>query len=136
MLFALLAVLPFSAQAQMYEGCTYETQITHGDKFNSSGVDLRKLKGRAAVAAILRQNRANTVKAYGLEGSDACLASKSDRALFEKLILNSRITTGAANTIIHGTPRIRVDLSVGPRGEDLLEVQILRSQPSYRGVVH
>lgn len=142
-LLAFLAALPFSAQAQaqaqVYDGCEYYATIKPGDKFNSSGMDLRKLKGRAAVAAILRQNRANEAETYGFEGTDACMAKKSDRAFFEQMVLNSHISQSAANAIIYGTPHVRVQLSVGPRGQDVLEVEVLKVAPkskSYSGVVY
>lgn len=129
-LVAATALAPLMAHAQ-YRGnvdtygpdCSYRARILPHDKYNSSGMDLRRLRGNAAVAAILRQNRANEVKAMGRDAG-SCLSSYEERANFERLIKASRISSSARNAIINGTPAIRVDVYYGPRGNDYIEVSI------------
>lgn len=86
---------------------SYTARLSSRDHFNSNGERLR------APAAIIRQDRANFY-VYGIrdeeDEGDSFFSAKSNRARLEQLLDNGRTTRQAANSVVNGTPLIRVDI--------------------------
>lgn len=93
--------------------CSYTAQISESDKYNSSGKHLAVTYTKATVAGILRQDRANFY-VYGIRDAhdteDCTMSSKSQRAIFEKLLNNSDIPQSFIRKVIDGNPIIDIRL--------------------------
>jgi hypothetical protein len=86
---------------------SYTARLGARDHFNSNGQRLQE------PAEIIRQDRANYY-VYGLRDSedqpDSFFSIKENRARLEQLLANGRTTREAINSIVNGTPLIRVDI--------------------------
>jgi len=93
--------------------CSYTAQISDADKYNSSGVYLANSYNKASVAGILRQERANFY-VYGIrdhyDTADCTMNQKNQRAIFERLLNNSRIPPNFIRQVIDGNPIIDIHL--------------------------
>jgi len=118
MLFASLLVATF-ADAK-YIG-TYYAKLGVLDHFNSHGTRLTK------AAAIIRQDRYNfhirNIK-DSLDTWDAFFDSKRNRELLEKMLSRGNASSSALNSIVNGTPLIKVTIY-----DDHINVKVLKSAP-------
>lgn len=93
--------------------CSYTTQISEHNKRNSSGVWLAKGYNKQSVAAILRQDRADYYQFNvrdDYDTADCVMHSKQQRAVFEKLLNNSKISNEFIRAVVDGYPVIDIDL--------------------------
>lgn len=93
--------------------CSYTAQISDHNKYNSSGSRLATGYNKSSVAAILRQDRADYY-VFGvrdpLDTGDCVMHSKQQRAIFERLLNNSKIGKDFIRAIVDGNPVVDIDL--------------------------
>lgn len=101
---------------------SYTARLGYNDHYNSYGSRLNK------VAGIIRQDRANYHKFHRRDAADTWdrfFSSKSNRATMERMIRRGYISRSARNSIIYGTPTVRVDLYEGYNGGDYVKIHII-----------
>lgn len=116
----LAALAPTAASAQQLVE-SYVARLSAKDHFNSSGERL------TSAAAIIRQDRANYHR-FGLrdpeDEGDRFFASASNRAIMERLLENGEASGDVIDTIVNGTPRIRVDIFRRADGGNFIRVRV------------
>ena len=94
--------------------CVYQAEISVDDKYNSSGEFLETGYTKNAVAAVIRQDRANFYKFNpGGDPNDSpgCVfQSQNRRAYLEKLVRKSRLSPQVIRRIIDENPVIEVQV--------------------------
>jgi len=101
---------------------SYTAKLSYKDHHNSGGSRLTK------VAGIIRQDRANFHKFHRRDSADTWdrfFSSKSNRATMERMIRRGSISGSARNTIIYGTPTIKVRIYNGYGNGDYVKINIL-----------
>lgn len=116
----LAALAPTAASAQQLVE-SYVARLSAKDHFNSSGERL------TSAAAIIRQDRANYHR-FGLrdpeDEDDRFFASASNRAIMERLLENGEASGDVIDSIVNGTPRIRVDIFRRADGGNFIRVRV------------
>lgn len=102
---ATLAAASNIASAQPID--TYRARLSKQDHYNSSGEAL------ITAAAIIRQDRANFFIFGKLDPEDefdVYFSDKGNRARLEKMLIRGSISDKDLDSILNGTPLIRVDI--------------------------
>lgn len=102
---AAFAVFANNALAQPID--TYKARLSKQDHYNSSGEEL------ISAAAIIRQDRANFYvfgKIDPEDEHDNFFNNKANRARLEKMLSRGSISDSDAESIMKGTPLIRIDI--------------------------
>lgn len=123
-LIASLLVLAVPSYASTYL-CSYTTRISDSDKVNSSGASLAKNYSNAAVANILRQDRANfyVLNQQDTEDEADCLFdSKPARAAMQKSLTSGSLPQYAKKIIVDSHPLLDIDIY-----DDYIDVKIIES---------
>lgn len=105
MLSAALAALSSGALAQPID--TYRARLSKQDHYNSSGDAL------ISAATIIRQDRANFYVFGKLDPEDeydTFFNDKANRARLEKMLSRGSVSDSDVESILNGTPLIRVDI--------------------------
>lgn len=108
LLVSFLTAAGFTQQLQAGELLEiYHARLGTDDHFNSRGQRL------TSAAAIIRQDRANYHK-FGIrdrgDTGDEFFASKSNRAILERMLRRGSASRATLRRIINGTPRITVKI--------------------------